>query len=499
MDFARTSRPRPRALAASLAALLVTPLPAFGAGSLIISELRLGGPAGPNDEFIEIYNDSGAAHTVAAVSGTGYAVAASDGVVRCTIANGTVIPARARFLCTGSTYSLADYAGTGAAAGNAVMSSGIPDNAGVALFNNTTGGASFSLANRLDAVGSTSEGNALYREGAGYPALASTSSSHSLVRDECGKGGALHVLGPCTTSTPKDTGDNAADFYFVSNDVSVTGVRLGAPGPQRSTSPITGGSVANLPLDATVDTYAVPNKLREFTSDPGNNSTAGTISFRRRIKNNTGVNVTRLRFRLVDVDTFPAAGGFADLRLRTSNSVSVSSVNDPGTCAASGFSTPCTVTVQGTTLEQPPVQASGGGFNSSVSAGTITLGTPIAPGASLNLQFLFGIQQTGSFRLTLRLEGLPQGGGSLYLQCSTEGCTDPCFGKPTGDANGDGAVSVLDVFHLINDLFAGGPPPVCFADVNRDGADSVLDVFYLISYLFAGGPAPIPPAANADP
>ena len=29
-----------------------------------------------------------------------------------------------------------------------------------------------------------------------------------------------------------------------------------------------------------------------------------------------------------------------------------------------------------------------------------------------------------------------------------------------GDANGDGAVSVTDIFYLINYIFAGGPPPV---------------------------------------
>lgn len=50
--------------------------------NLIISEFRVRGPNGPNDEFIEIYNNSDVAHTVAAVSGTGYAVVASNGVAR---------------------------------------------------------------------------------------------------------------------------------------------------------------------------------------------------------------------------------------------------------------------------------------------------------------------------------------------------------------------------------------------------------------------------------
>ena len=46
---------------------------------LVISEFRVRGPSGANDEFVEIYNNSGADHTVAASSGTGYAIAASDG------------------------------------------------------------------------------------------------------------------------------------------------------------------------------------------------------------------------------------------------------------------------------------------------------------------------------------------------------------------------------------------------------------------------------------
>ena len=49
------------------------------ANPLVISEFRLRGPAGALDEFIEIYNNSGADHVVTAWSGTGYAVAASDG------------------------------------------------------------------------------------------------------------------------------------------------------------------------------------------------------------------------------------------------------------------------------------------------------------------------------------------------------------------------------------------------------------------------------------
>jgi len=58
-------------------------------------------------------------------------------------------------------------------------------------------------------------------------------------------------------------------------------------------------------------------------------------------------------------------------------------------------------------LEQPPSQPNGGGFNTSMSAGTVTLGTPIANGASINLRFLLGLQQTGSFKFYFNVETLP--------------------------------------------------------------------------------------------
>jgi len=65
------------------------------------------------------------------------------------------------------------------------------------------------------------------------------------------------------------------------------------------------------------------------------------------------------------------------------------------------------VTVKGTTLEQPPSQPNGGGYNSTYADGTITLGTPLAPGASSMVQFMLGIQTTGTFRFLIIVEALP--------------------------------------------------------------------------------------------
>jgi hypothetical protein len=182
------------------------------AGQLVISEFRYRGPNGINDEFIEIANNSGADHTVAAISGSGYGVAASDGTTRCSIPNGTVIPNRGHYLCVNSVgYSLASYpAGNGTTAtGDATYTTDIPDNRGIALFNNNSGGGSYSLANRLDAAGPTSEANTLYKEGTGFPAIVGFSINYSFYRDNCGKGGSITTFGACPTAgSLKDTNNN---------------------------------------------------------------------------------------------------------------------------------------------------------------------------------------------------------------------------------------------------------------------------------------------------
>jgi hypothetical protein len=373
---------------------------------LIISEFRVRGPNGLNDEFIEIFNNSGADHTVAG-GGTGYAVAASNGVARCVIPNGTVIPNRGHYLCVNSVgYSLASYpAGNGTTAtGDATYTTDIPDNAGIAIFN-TSVAADFTLANRFDAVGSTSEANTLYKEGTGYPALVPFSIDYSFYRDNCGKSGSITTFGACPTGgTVKDSDNNAADFIFVDTNGTSAGAgqRLGAPGPENLSAPIErNASFAVNLLDTCVGKAAPPNRVRDFTSDPPNNSTFGTLDIRRTITNNTGGNVTRLRIRVVDLTTFPAPSGIADLRPRTSTAVVVTVDRPP---CGSGTSN---VTVQGTTLEQPPSQPNGGGFNSSMSAGTVTLATPLANGASLDMRFLLGIQQTGSFKFFFNVEALP--------------------------------------------------------------------------------------------
>jgi hypothetical protein len=376
-------------------------------GSLVISEFRLRGANGANDEFIEIYNTSTAAHNVLSVDSGGYGIAASDGSVRCVIPNGTVIPGRGHYLCVNSVgYStLASYpAGDGTTAtGDATYTADIPDNTGIGLFN-TAIFANFSLATRIDAVGSVSETNALFKEGTGYRDLTAVSIDYSYHRD----------LG---SGFPKDTNDNATDFLFadtqgncafavgcITSDGFRSGRHLGAPGPENMSSPIFRGDLIKAALiDPAQASSSPPNRVRtqraSCPSCDNSKSNLGTLEIRRTFVNNTGANVTRLRFRIVDVTTFPEANvvpGTADLRALNATG------SFPVTVTGGG-----SVTVQGLTLEEPPAQPGGGAFNSTLSAGTVTLGSPLAPGGSISVNFLLGVQISGNFRFFVIVEALP--------------------------------------------------------------------------------------------
>jgi len=388
-------------------------------GGLIISEIRWRGPRGMLDEFVEIYNASGAAHTVAADGSPGYAVVASDGIVRCLIPNGTVIPFRGHFLCVNSTpdfgYSLASQpAGNGTTAtGDASFALDLPEpdpdgsgplqpyQAGVALFR-TALPLNFTLANRLDAVGSRGEPNALYREGVGLPDLIGRSINYSWYRD-------------LASALPKDTGDNAADFLFVSPDgASIgAGARLGAPGPENLSSP-RAKLVAEAPdalIAPCLDRSLAPNRTRftdpyPDTLTPTTTWENGTLAVRRRIFNNTGQPATRLRFRVITLTTFPSSG-LADLRLLSSPD---EEIGNPCTGA--------TQLVRGVRLEQGTaiLQPNGGGHNSTVSADTVTLANPLPavddpatpePENAIDVQFLLGVVRTGTFRFFVVIETLP--------------------------------------------------------------------------------------------
>ena len=73
---------------------------------------------------------------------------------------------------------------------------------------------------------------------------------------------------------------------------------------------LTGANLTNAKLNGAVLLRA--NLTDAVLTDASLDSSPGHTT------NLTGANITRLRFRIIDLDTFPAATGFADLRPRTS-------------------------------------------------------------------------------------------------------------------------------------------------------------------------------------
>jgi hypothetical protein len=255
----------------------------------------------------------------------------------------------------------------------------------------------------------------LLREATTLPPMAGSTLEYSYFRKMCEW---IQGSGCTVPGIPKDTNQNADDFWLADTG-AITG-RLGAPGPENLGSPIRRdnannpgvGGIDMFLLDANVAPAANPNRSRDTT--PGSTPvTFGTMTLRYRVTNNTGAPVTRLRYRVVDISTKnQPAGPTADLRALTSSiEPGIGPINDAVTCTAGGAgSPPCTVTVQATTLETPPAQAIGGGYNSTLSSGTITLGNPLTTSGttqSILINFKLGVEKTGQFRFYIIVEALP--------------------------------------------------------------------------------------------
>jgi hypothetical protein len=365
-------------------------------GQLIISEFRLQG-ATSDDEFVELYNN-----TDAPIDIFNYQLTVNETLPRSTSfalgATGpSVIPPRGHYLLTQlNGYTLDSY--TPGDARYSFPFDFAPD-AGITL---TT------QANvLLDKVGFTTS-PAGSCEGTCLTPTSATGQYSFVRRMESG--------------TPRDLNNNATDFMLVSTDPSTIGGNLGAPAPQNTQSHIQKSPESEIQsrlIDPSVTSASSPNRTRDASSYtdtqtpssptgttgvfplsvPNSAYTLGTLSVQRRFVNNTNQAVTKLRFRVVDVTTAPSvAGAIADVRLLTSNGV---------TRAPAPL--PLGVALRGLTLEQPPVQQFGGGYNSSVTVDLST--TPngkLQPGEFVDVQFLLGVAKGGSFRFFVVVEVVQQ-------------------------------------------------------------------------------------------
>ncbi|HYG11389.1 MAG TPA: lamin tail domain-containing protein, partial [Pyrinomonadaceae bacterium] len=360
-------------------------------GSVLISEFRFNGPNGTADEFIELYNN-----TDSPVDLNGWTIVAPAGTGGGGVLSGLtgIIGARGHHLVAPSDYSVSGYpAGLeGIAVPDTTYSSGAFLDDGGARLVDANGAV-------VDAVGFSSTSGTGFREGAGLsPATGITpgaSDQYSFVRR-------------MTTGFPQDTNDNAADFVLISTTGTAGAVAavLGAPGPENTQSPIQSNAVIKASLIDNCASIGFPasgcqNIVRDGSAGASNptNAQHGTLSFRRRFTNTTQENVFRLRFRVVNITTLNSPGyapnnGQADLRLLSSADTTVTPSNP--------FA-PGDVAVRGTTLEQPPTQALGGGLNSTV---TLDLPQPLASGESVTVQLLVGVQQNGNYRFFVNVEAL---------------------------------------------------------------------------------------------
>lgn len=366
------------------------------AGQLLISEFRLRGPLpvggenGSRDEFVEIYNNTDSTFVVNTPDGSsGWVVVSSDTLapsVRSIIPRGTIIAPRGHYLAgNGSGYSLNAFASP-----DNFYVGDFPDNSGIALVR-TSNAANYLVANNLvDAVGFDSETNAFYREGAGLPAITTNDGQYSFVRK-------------LTTGTPQDTNNNAADFLMVSTNAASYGAIqsvLGAPGPQNSGSHLQrNATVKSSFVDPQCGGFGAPTsacaRVRTSANANPTNAAFGTLLLRRKFTNTTGQTINRLRFRIVDLTTKGnVQGGQADLRALTSSDVAATDTNGQN------------VLIRGLTLGQASLQPEGGGINSTLAPPSVSLSTPLVPGASINVEFRLGVMTNGSFRFFVNVEAV---------------------------------------------------------------------------------------------
>lgn len=372
---------------AALAAAFMFGLMFFGAQptvqaqstTIVISEFRTRGPLGANDEFVEVTNIS-----ASPVDISGYTLRGSNNAA--TVSVRSTVPAATAPLPPGGHYLFVndqatgtnEYSLTAYAAGNAIFTTGVTDDGGVAIF--AADGTTI-----VDQVG-MSAGSA-YKEGTTLaPMVADAVSDYSYVRR-------------MVSGVPQDTNNNAVDFVLVSTDGNVGALTavLGAPGPENLASPVQrNAAIKGSLIDPSQPSTASPNRVRSSSGANPTTAAFGTLSIQRRFTNTTPDAITRLRFRVVDITTLNSpvvTAPQADLRVLSSS----------GTVTNSAGTTVATVT--GLTLEQPPTQPLGGGLNSSLTV--IPPNGSLASGSTIDVQFLLGVQQEGNFRFLVNVEALP--------------------------------------------------------------------------------------------
>ncbi|MEK6281204.1 MAG: DNA/RNA non-specific endonuclease [Acidobacteriota bacterium] len=250
--------------------------------TVVISEFRVRGPSGGNDEFIELYNLTNNPINIGGwkINGSNNAGTAST---RVTINAGTIIPARGHFLATNSGAS--GYSGS--VPGNQTYGTGVTDDGGIALLD--------ASSNIVDQVG-MSAGSA-YKEGTTLPTLGTTSAANLNRGYERKPGGA--------SGSTQDTDNNSVDFQV-----------LTPSNPQNLSSTPTPNNQA-----------IVPNCPTSLTTAQGTATSAG-VSATDPDGTVTSATITSANVPGITLDGFTAAGGIGGAATATLNVANTTAAGD---------------------------------------------------------------------------------------------------------------------------------------------------------------------------
>ena len=224
------------------------------ATDLTLNQFRVRGPAGGNDEFVELFNAGAAPLDL-----SGYKLNASNASgttgTRLTFPAGTTIRPGCFLLLTNS----ASGGYSGSVAGDLKYSTGITDDGGLALLD--AGGAI------VDQVG-LSSGSA-YKAGTPLASLGSTNADQGYARRQSAAG------------VPQDTGDNSADFVKVAptaphNSASACVAQAAALSIADSSATVHGAGDVAMPFTVTLNQPAPDGGVTVHVATRDDTAKAGT-------------------------------------------------------------------------------------------------------------------------------------------------------------------------------------------------------------------------------
>src|SRR5687767_2330057 len=367
------ARIRPLLLFLVLAAALLAGLVFVSSvrADVVIGELRGSGSAA-NDDYVELLNRGSAAVNMA-----GWrldARAGDDGAAGSVVLPAQTIAPRGKLLVTAPGYSLGELAGS-----NNGLAGGLPAGGSVAL---------------IDPVNATQDAvrfaaGTVFGEGGPLGSFAA-GGQYAFVRraNRTGSGDGYGL--------PSDSNDNAADFALVvaQGQTGSAGSALpaveGVPGPESlSSAPIANAALQVGRLDSSVGAGVAPN--RQIADPDGGGPLPQTLYLRRTVTNVSGLELAELGFRVTAITTArsdPQAGQ-AIIRLDSSDNATVADK-------------PITPVSLQRSLQTP--LPDGGGLNAMVRVPSISPVAPLAPGASINVEFALRIAQPGAFQVVLNTE-----------------------------------------------------------------------------------------------